>query len=305
MTSGQPVLCMECLWGTEISLFSTKCTCGGSTVNSEVINDQHCWLDSRGAGSTVNSERVNSQQWGDWQSTVNNVDHWLPHCWLSIASLLTVDCWSPHCWLSTLSLLIIDHLTVDCWASITSLLTLSLLTVDPPPRINSQQCWLFITSLLTINPLTVDRWSPHCWLLSIDHLTVDPLTVDCWSSPPGSTVNSVDHWLPHLTQPSHCWSLIASLLTVEHWSPHCWPSHCWLLTLSLLTVDPLPQDQQSTVLIIDCLTFDHWPSHCWLSTLPPGSTVNSVDHQLPHYWPLTLSLLTVDPPPYRFQLCNL
>ena len=48
-------------------------------------------------------------------------------------------------------------------------------------------------------------------------------------------------------------------------------------------------------LTVDPLTVDCWPSHCWLLIYPPPrSTVNSVDRQLPHCWPLTLSLLTVD-----------
>ena len=76
-TSGQPVLRTECLGGTEISLFSTKCTANseaindqqstvrGLMVNSETIDDQHCWLLilGGGAGSIVNSERINSQIW--------------------------------------------------------------------------------------------------------------------------------------------------------------------------------------------------------------------------------------------------
>ena len=90
------------------------------------------------------------------RSTVNSVDHWLPHCWPLIVNCLTVDHWPSHCWL-----LIVDCLTVDCWPSHCWLLTLSLLTVDPPPQINSQQCWSSIASLLTVDPLTVDcRPSP-------------------------------------------------------------------------------------------------------------------------------------------------
>ena len=70
-------------------------TVRGSMVNSEVIDDQHCWhltvdpgggedqqstvrgVNSQQWGnrrSTVNSERVNSQQWGDQWSTVRGVD---------------------------------------------------------------------------------------------------------------------------------------------------------------------------------------------------------------------------------------
>ena len=165
----------------------------------------------------------------------------------------------------------------------------------------------------------------------ISNLTVDPLTVDCWSSPPESTVNSVDHWSPH------CWPLTLSLLIVDHLAVDHWPSHCWS--------SPSPQNQQSAVLIIDHFTVDHWPSlltgwlsiaslltinpltvdcwslitslltvnpltiDCWSSitslltvepltvdcwSSPPESTVNSVDHESPDCWPLTLSLLTVD-----------
>ena len=105
----------------------------------------------------------------------------------------------------------------------------------------------------------------------ISNLTVDPLTVDCWSAPPPprSTVNSVDCRL------SHCWPLTLSLLTVDPPqdqvnSVDCQSPHCWPLTLSLLTVDPFPpQDQQSAVLIVDCLTVDHWPCHCGLLPPPP------------------------------------
>ena len=61
-----------------------------------------------------------------------------------------------------------------------------------------------------------------------------------------------------------------------------------------MTVDPLtvdcwsspPQDQQSTVLIVDCLTVDHRPSHCWLLVHPPGSSQQC--------WSSIASLLTVD-----------
>ena len=146
-TSGQPVPRTECLRGRPFP------------PSTEVITF-YC----KSAGSTVNS-----------------VDHWLPHCW-------------------------VDPLTVDCWLSITSLLTVDPLTVD---------CWSSISSLLTIDPLTVDCWSSITSLL-----TIDPLTVDCWSSPPGSTV-SVDCQLPHywlltlsLLTVDH-WSLTLSLLTVD------------------------------------------------------------------------------------------
>ena len=128
------------------------------------------------------------------------------------------DCWSSLHWLSIppdqqATVLIIDCLTVDHWSSIASLLTINPLTVDH---------WSLIASLLTVNPLTVD-----CWSLIASLLTVDPLTVDCWSSPPGSTVNSVDHQSPH------CWPLTLSLLTVDRLTVDRRPSHCWLSTLPL------------------------------------------------------------------------
>ena len=163
-TSDQPVLRTECLRGrpfpppsTEVITFYFKIA--GSTVNSVDHWLPHCWTPTL---------------------SLLTVDHQSPHCWLSTLSLLTVDHRSPHCWPSTLSLLTVDHQSPHCW-----LLTLSLrLTVDCwpshcwlliPPRINSQQCWSSITSLLTIDPLTVDCWSSITSLL-----TVDPLTVDCW-----------------------------------------------------------------------------------------------------------------------------
>ena len=129
------------------------------------------------------------------------------------------------------------HNAIDCWSSLHWLLI--------PPRINSQQCWSSIASLLTIGPLTVDCWSgpprinsEQCWSLIASLLTIDPLTVGCWS-PQDQQSTSVDHQSPH----------------------------CWLSTLSLLTVDPSPQDQQSTVLIIDHLTVDCRPSPLQIPTL--------------------------------------
>ena len=105
-------------------------------------------------------------------------------------------------------------------------------------------CWL------SICPPRIN--SQQCWLSVTSLLTIDPLTVDYWSTLPGSTVNSVD-----------CQS------------PHCWPSIASLLTIDPLTVDcqSAPQDQQSTVLIVNHLTVDHWPFHCWLLILPP--TINT------------------------------
>ena len=104
------------------------------------------------------------------------------------------------------------------------------------------------TLTVTVDPLCID-----CWLLTLCTLTVDPLCVDCWP------------------------------LYID-----CRPSLHWLLTLSALTVDlPPPQDQQSTVLIVNHLTVDHWPSHCWLS-IPPR--INSQQ-----CWLLIASLLTIDP----------
>ena len=182
-----------------------------------------------------------------------------------------------------------------CFAN---LCTWTLLVLDkalPMMHHDIPQCnWLLILSVLIVNPPTVqqnsvDHWSPHCWLLTLSLLTVDHwlpqcwlsnpshcwlltlLTVDCWSSPPRSTVNSVDHQSPHcwlltLTVdhwPFHCWLLIVDHLTVD-----CWPSHCWLLTLSLLTVDPpCPRinSQQcwlsiASLLTVNPLTVDCRPS---------------------------------------------
>ena len=111
------------------------------------------------------------------------------------------------------------------------------------------------------------------------NLTVDPLTVDCWSSP---QINS-----------QQCWSLIASLLTINPLTVDCWS-----LITSLLTVDPLTVDCWSSIaslLTVDPLTVDCWSSiaslltvdpltvDCWSS--PLESTVNSVDHRSPHCWP--------------------
>ena len=136
-----------------------------------------------------------------------------------------IDCWSSPCQLlipprstvNSVNCLAVDHWPSHCW-----------LLICPPPRIKS--------TVLIVNHLTVDHWPPHCWPLIVDCLTVDnsqpshcwlliallltinPLTVDCWSSPPGSTVNSVDRQLPH------CWSLIASLLTVDPLTVDCRPS---------------------------------------------------------------------------------
>ena len=115
---------------------------------------------------------------------------------------------SQQCWSSVASLLTVDPLTVDCWSSIASLLTFNPLTVD---------CWSLIASLLTFNPLIVDRQPSHCWLLIASLLTADSPPPP---PPPGSTVNSVDHQLPHY------WLLIVDRLTVDRR-----PSHCWLSTL--------------------------------------------------------------------------
>ena len=60
--SGQPVLRTECLGGTEISLFSTKCT------------DGQQWGDWRSTLLTVDlGGRINSQQWEGQQSTVRRL----------------------------------------------------------------------------------------------------------------------------------------------------------------------------------------------------------------------------------------
>ena len=103
-------------------------TVRGSTVNSEVIDNQHCQLlILGGAGidqqstvrwSTINTVNcwswgINNQQW-EGQQTVLIVDHltvdcWPSHCWLLIlpprSTVDSVDRRSPHCWLLTLSLL--------------------------------------------------------------------------------------------------------------------------------------------------------------------------------------------------------
>ena len=48
----------------------------------------------------------------------------------------------------------------------------------------------------------------------------------------------------------------------------------------------------------DASWYTHNAIDCWSSphqlSIPPRSTVNSVDHQSPHCWPLTLCLLMVD-----------
>ena len=136
------------------------------------------------------------------ESTVNSVDHWLPHCWLLTLSLLTVDCQSPHCWPSTLSLLTVDHLTVDHWPSHCWLLIINCLTVDHQPS----HCWLLI-----VDCLTVDHWPSHCWLL-----IVNCLTVDCWPSHCWLLI------LPPRINSQQCWSSITSLLTTGALCPEQW-----------------------------------------------------------------------------------
>ena len=79
----------------------------------------------------------------------------------------------------------------------------------------------------------------------------------------------VDHWL------HHCWSLITSLLIIDHLTVDCWLSiaslltvDCWSSITSLLTVDPLT---------VDCWSLIHpWSMIISLSTvdLGGGSTVN-------------------------------
>ena len=73
----------------------------------------------------------------------------------------------------------------------------------------------------------------------------------------------------------------STVLIIDCLTVDHWPSQCWLLIL------PSPQDQQSTVLIINRLTVDCWPSHCWLD---PPPRINSQQ-----CWSLITSLLTINP----------
>ena len=150
----------------------------------------------------------------------------------------TVNCWSGvdqqstvNCWSG-----VDQQSTVNCWSGADQQSTVDLI-VDLP-LINNQQstvdCWLLIC-----------LWS----------------TVDCWLLIPlqdqQSTVLIVD---PPLI---NSWLLIVDLPLINSWLLIVDPS---LINSWLLTVDP-PQDQQSTVLIVNRLTFDGrrffvWESPC-------------------------------------------
>ena len=218
------------------------------------------------------------------------IDCWLSPHWLLDVDPLYIDCQSSLHQLLTLSTWTVDPLCIDCW-----LLTLkskalkgsNLGKLPPPPRINS------------VDHLCVDCWSTtgwHCWLPPPPRInSVNHICVDCWSTPgwhcwllipPGSTVSITSVLVVDLPQVNtvDCWSApprINSVNTVNLISPSprinsvdclcvdCWSApgqHCRLLTP--------PQDQQC------------WSPLCWL-LICPGST------------------LSIDPPSYRFQLCNL
>ena len=207
--------------------------------------------------------------------------------WKCISNLtvdpLTVDCWSSP-WNQQSTVLIIDHQPSHCW-----LLIIDCLTVDHWPF----HCWLLI-----IDCLNVDHWPSHCWLLIN---SVDCLTVDCWSShcwllilPP--RINSQQCWMS-ITNPLtvDCWSLIASLLTIDPLTVDCWSS-----ITSLLTVDPLTVDCWSIVLIVDNLTVDHSPCHCRL--LPPPPRINTGNHLFAWNKKLPVDPLTVY---YWFPPCTI
>ena len=101
----------------------------GSTINSELIDNQHCWLLIRG-GSMINSQQRGSTIYSKRWLTINTVECWSgahQQCWSLIHPWSTVDCWSLiHPWSMINSwLLIIDPPLINSW----------LLIVDPPPTV--------------------------------------------------------------------------------------------------------------------------------------------------------------------------
>ena len=227
----------------------------GSTINSELIDNQHCWLLIRGR-LTINSEQRGSTIYSKRQLTINIVECWSrgdQQCWSLIHPWSTVDCWSLiHPW-STVDCWSLIHpwSTVDCWLSIpqdqqSTMLIINHLTVHH---------WLLIASLLT-----VDHWLPHCWLSTLSLLTVDhwsapdqQLTVDHWSTP--DWWSTVDCWLLiHPWSTVDCWSLICPWSTVNCWlSIHPWSTvDCWLsIPPSMFRWSTL--SEQKLVSILVCL----------------------------------------------------
>ena len=135
---------------------SQQSTMRGSMVNSEAINDQHCWLLILGG-----DQQWEGQQWGDWWSTL--------------------DCWSwggsSQQWegqQSTVRWLMIN--TVDCWSwGINSQQWEGQQSTVRWSTINSQQWegWWSTVRWLTTNSQQWEGPQP-----TVRQSTIN--TVDCW-----------------------------------------------------------------------------------------------------------------------------
>ena len=118
-------------------------TVRGSTVNSEVIDNQHCWLlILGGGGSTVNSERVNIQQWGNWQSTVNS-------------ERVDGQQWGDQ-WSMVYSERVNSQQWGDWWSTVNS------------EAIDDQHCCLLIWGVLTIDTERINS-QLHCGYIMMHH----------------------------------------------------------------------------------------------------------------------------------------
>ena len=225
-TSGQPVLCMECLRGTsfppskEVITFS----CGSAS-----------WLLIL---STLTVDPLHANR----QSTpLQDQQRWLP-----FHVKVEVDCWpSPH-WPLTLSTLTVDPLhidhqsapkdqqrwfpfhtkvKVDCWSSLCQSLT------PLPPRINRGNHLFMWKWKLHVDPLHIDHWSPQdqkcwlpvwCWLLILPGSTVD--------RPPTFLIFNIRIMCKHTHGPAHgsLYSNASGLLfccNYVTWKKHGMESH--------------------------------------------------------------------------------
>ena len=147
-TSGQPVLCTECLGGRQSPPPSTEA----------IILSQQKWK------LAVDPLCI------DHQSAPQDQQRQLPFhmkvkgdCWSSLARPSLICPPPPGSTVLITSTLIIDCLYIEHW------LPLNTLIIDPP---QDQQCWLslhwsLITSTLSVDCLYIDQqcWSPLCWLL--------------------------------------------------------------------------------------------------------------------------------------------
>ena len=134
-TSGQPVLCTECLGGCPPPrinrgdhLFTQKWKLTWSSL---------CW-------SSIHSQ--------DHQC--RSPPHWSPLCWLSITK--DQQYWSPLHWLPL------------CQSTIAS-----MLIIDLPPGSTVLIASMLIASMLIVDHLYIDHWSTTPPFNSVDRLRVD------------------------------------------------------------------------------------------------------------------------------------